>query len=371
MMPSAASVAPFPWARLPRVSRQALAARRDLIDRALRAVDPSRVNAALQDLLGDDAQLGAAELVERSPEERAARGTLEGVAIDFPGHGLHVFVRPEPELWRACVARLLEQEFELGWADTGIDAALRGAGAALVLEVARRVSRAEAPSLSNDADVRGAHALEGALTLRLGEKPYRCDLSVEISAPGRGAAVRPPPRLAQLGAARVAVPWVAAVSCAPVQALEQLEPGDVWIPGAQSWVAAELGANGGVLAPPNTSCGIPIRVVSGRTVLGAQLVGLPEEAEVSMSQNTGDLDSLEDIVGQTPLVVRLELGVLELSAAEWAALRPGDVVQSGRRIADPVVLRAAGQEIARGELVDIEGEIGVRITHVGAARGGP
>jgi flagellar motor switch/type III secretory pathway protein FliN len=47
------------------------------------------------------------------------------------------------------------------------------------------------------------------------------------------------------------------------------------------------------------------------------------------------------------------------------------VVQSGRRLEDPVILRAGGREIARGELVDIEGELGVRITHVGVARVSP
>ena len=76
---------------------------------------------------------------------------------------------------------------------------------------------------------------------------------------------------------------------------------------------------------------------------------------------------LEQIVGETPLCVRLEVGALEMSAAEWAALRPGDVVQSGRRLDDPVILRAGGREIARGELVDVEGELGVRITQVGSA----
>jgi len=82
-----------------------------------------------------------------------------------------------------------------------------------------------------------------------------------------------------------------------------------------------------------------------------------------MSQEESELTQ---IVGETPLCVRVELGSLEMSAAEWAALRPGDVVQCGRRIDEPVVLRAGGREIARGELVDIDGEIGVRITAVGS-----
>jgi type III secretion protein Q len=123
-----------------------------------------------------------------------------------------------------------------------------------------------------------------------------------------------------------------------------------------------------VLAAPGAERGLPVRVSSGRIVLGPSLVRVHEELESTMSHQESEL---EQIVGDTPLVVRLEVGALEMTAAEWAALRPGDVVQSGRRVEDPVILRAGGREIARGELVDIEGEVGVRITQVVAARVSP
>jgi flagellar motor switch/type III secretory pathway protein FliN len=37
------------------------------------------------------------------------------------------------------------------------------------------------------------------------------------------------------------------------------------------------------------------------------------------------------------------------------------VIETRHRIAEPVVLRIAGREVARGELVNIEGELGVRV----------
>jgi flagellar motor switch/type III secretory pathway protein FliN len=67
---------------------------------------------------------------------------------------------------------------------------------------------------------------------------------------------------------------------------------------------------------------------------------------------------------ESPVVVRVEVGAVTLSAREWAELGPGDVIETGRRIADPVVLRVAGREVARGELVNLEGELGVRIREV-------
>jgi flagellar motor switch/type III secretory pathway protein FliN len=36
-------------------------------------------------------------------------------------------------------------------------------------------------------------------------------------------------------------------------------------------------------------------------------------------------------------------------------------VALGRRIGDPVVLRVGGVAVARGDLVEIDGEVGVRI----------
>ncbi len=72
-----------------------------------------------------------------------------------------------------------------------------------------------------------------------------------------------------------------------------------------------------------------------------------------------------DAALDAPLVVRVELGVVTMTAREWARLRPGDVIETGRRIAEPVVLRIAGRAVAKGELVDIEGELGVRIRELG------
>lgn len=73
-------------------------------------------------------------------------------------------------------------------------------------------------------------------------------------------------------------------------------------------------------------------------------------------------------VEDAPLVVRVEVGTARLSAREWSAVSEGDVLTLDRRLADPVSLRVGGVEIARGELVDVDGELGVRVTSL--LRGG-
>jgi flagellar motor switch protein FliM len=50
-----------------------------------------------------------------------------------------------------------------------------------------------------------------------------------------------------------------------------------------------------------------------------------------------------------------------MTAREWASVAVGDTVSLARPLAEPVTLRVGGVEVAKGELVDIEGEMGVRI----------
>jgi len=359
------NVRAFPWDKLPFVERAALAAWRELLCRVTSSIDLSRLSIAIGQLLGEDAEIAGVVLDQRRRSEPTSPSLLDAHTLQFRASGLRVTLWPEPDLSRACVARLLGQGFELGWADTGIDAALRGAGAALALEVARRAAREEAPELVSDAATDASWSSVGHATLRLGGKPYKVELCAEALDLGRPvAASRRPACLSRLGAAPIRVPWVVAVALSTVADVEGLGVGDVWVPGEAAWLGGGAPApyELGLLAAPHSERGLPIRASGGRIVLGAEAVRVHEEP-MTMSQEESELTQ---IVGETPVVVRLELGALEMSAAEWAGLRPGDVVQCGRRLDEPVVLRAAGREIARGELVDIEGELGVRITMVGS-----
>jgi type III secretion system YscQ/HrcQ family protein len=62
--------------------------------------------------------------------------------------------------------------------------------------------------------------------------------------------------------------------------------------------------------------------------------------------------------------VVVEHGRLSLSAAQVLDLEPGDVLALARPLLAAVDLRVGDRLIARGELVDVEGEAGVRLTEV-------
>ena len=80
-----------------------------------------------------------------------------------------------------------------------------------------------------------------------------------------------------------------------------------------------------------------------------------------MSETSETSETLRDIALEAPVVVRVEVASVTLTARQWGALRPGDVLETGLRLSEPVVLRVAGREVARGELVSIDGELGVRV----------
>ncbi len=77
--------------------------------------------------------------------------------------------------------------------------------------------------------------------------------------------------------------------------------------------------------------------------------------------DTDTVQSLADV----EVEVAIELARLEMPIAELAALAPGAVVTTGRLVGERVALRAGDRVIAWGELVDVEGEVGVRLTEVG------
>ena len=69
-------------------------------------------------------------------------------------------------------------------------------------------------------------------------------------------------------------------------------------------------------------------------------------------------------LGDLAVTLTVELGRVNLPIARLAELRPGDVVELGRLPGDSVDLTSNGRLVARGELVQVDTELAVRVTHV-------
>lgn len=72
------------------------------------------------------------------------------------------------------------------------------------------------------------------------------------------------------------------------------------------------------------------------------------------------------LAGDAPVELTVELARFTLTLEELARVRPGEVLATGRRIGERIALRAGERTVALCELVEIEGEVGVRVLKLGA-----
>lgn len=88
------------------------------------------------------------------------------------------------------------------------------------------------------------------------------------------------------------------------------------------------------------------------------------EARPGAAQDPGeDLGPLRDV----PVELAVEIGRTRMTIGETLELRPGSVVSLDRLAGEPVDLLVNGKRIARGEVVAIDEEFGLRLTDVVSA----
>ena len=141
----------------------------------------------------------------------------------------------------------------------------------------------------------------------------------------------------------------------PLSSLRDLRPNDVILLD-ESWVGGELNQ---------------ILVMAGRlgvlaSISGRQAIILEEPGAIMEELDEDGLDEGME-AGSEPgfcdLPVRLhfDLGERQLTLSELMSIGPGYVFDLGREIRRAVIIRANGKPIGEGELVDIDGQIGVVI----------
>lgn len=73
-------------------------------------------------------------------------------------------------------------------------------------------------------------------------------------------------------------------------------------------------------------------------------------------------DTIVADVSHIPISISIELCRTQLSLWELGGLKSGDVIELNKRPTELIDLLVAGKVIGRGELVDVDGELGVRIS---------
>ncbi|MEM7674607.1 MAG: type III secretion system cytoplasmic ring protein SctQ [Myxococcota bacterium] len=93
---------------------------------------------------------------------------------------------------------------------------------------------------------------------------------------------------------------------------------------------------------------------------GAEPDAVGPSEEVNFDDANGIVES-EALLGDVPVNAVVELGRVQLTADEVIRLSTGHIMELGRSPAEPVDLVVNGRLLAKGELVEIEGSLGVKI----------
>jgi flagellar motor switch/type III secretory pathway protein FliN len=389
---AAPAIRAFPWSAVARLSRDDVASLRDV--RGWLGAEGRRAGwaEAVREVVG--ASIGVRIEGVRAATRPQMAGALAVVLLrnDRGPSPEPLLLEVDAALATTVLAKVLRRRPPKAVAPSwNVPQAIAGAFAALVVAVARRAPRGEAMVVREAglaASLRGPSG-EAApdrwaglgrdwasvdLTVTLDGEPFAARLVARRSRMRAGRGAFDARALESLGTMPLSIPIVACVATSAREEIEALVPGDVFLPG--SWPLSLPGkaetaetserhpvrVRGSVLlaAPGEASRGV--RAVfgdAGRLVLSGEIEPLAAaEADMGDGEETA---SIQSAVGDVPVVVRVEIGEARMLAREWAALRPGDVVTVGTRVGEAVVLRVGGVPVARGQLVEVDGEVGVRI----------
>lgn len=215
------------------------------------------------------------------------------------------------------------------------------------------------------AEARGEARVRWPLELLVGET--RGPASLWLPARPEGAVARRAPEWARR--LPVAISAVAGHAVLPARELATLRNGDVILPDRLDVAPGEEGLRGEVeLCASGAPLGVRATVSGGTITCGTAsdpATSGPTKAR-GEERDVSDGDDELSKMGDTPVTLSLEVARFELPLAEAAALCPGEVLSTGRPLGGEVVLRAGDRVVATGELVDVDGEIGVRIRRASA-----
>ncbi|HEU0032893.1 MAG TPA: FliM/FliN family flagellar motor switch protein [Kofleriaceae bacterium] len=316
-MPARApNFSPYPFERLRRLSRRE-AAFESAVARHLAAATTVPNATKLADLVRGPvhARLVGTTRLARDPSAALAEVRRDGLAIAVTGAPLAV---------RQLAQRLLGGPDELAAPRplTAIEHAIWALVVAAALEDLGIAGEVHATAAAPPADAIGVELAIDLAGLPLAATLW-CPRELELRAPPR----RPVPRWT------FDIPVVVARCALPRDAIGRLAVRDV--------ITVER----------------TLELEIGDSVV--RLAAAPSAVEATVA--TGYVRRAMAPPDDAHLELTVQLGTTRIGLAQLAELAVGQVVSLGRPLAGPFEIRAAGRLLGQGELVDVDGELGVRI----------
>jgi len=328
---------PFPFDRLPRLSRRDASIESTLA----RWIAPRRLGAKVAALAGGPVRVRLAGVTSNVTDPHAAVAELR-----YGGTSIRLSASSRPV--RALAQRLLSGPAELDaprpltvvehaiWA-LAIAAALADLGVSAEVWPLAGAGRAADGAAAGEGEGEGDGDGNGSITAAF-------DLVLPV---GLGS-----------------LPMTVTASFAPDILLRTPPPGQL-----RGWVDLPI-VVGRCALPRASVAGLAVRDVITleprlELIVGAGAIGLfaapgAVEARVATEYVPRDM-ALLDVAS---FEVTVQLGTTRLSLRQLGELAIGQIVPLGRPLAGPYEIRAAGRVVGQGELVDIDGELGVRIVSI-------
>lgn len=142
----------------------------------------------------------------------------------------------------------------------------------------------------------------------------------------------------------------------PAAALQQLGAGDIILPDVTRFDTQGVGR-------------VPLGGVQAQVRYAAPglFTILTMETQLNYDSEDEAGGAEEAALDQLPLAISFELGTLQLSLGQLRTLASGAVLQLSQGSADSIAIVCGGRHLGRGEAVDVDGRLGVRITSWSAA----
>ncbi|HEY8077776.1 MAG TPA: hypothetical protein VIF62_26805, partial [Labilithrix sp.] len=319
-----AEIRPFPFGSFEALSRADADATARLHRIARTYVRTEKIADAIAALVDDPVRI----VLKRARRTDPARGDDDAVGVVLAPageRGARVLVELDGVLAATLAARAMKQKApRITDAARTASPAIAGAAAAVLAAALRRahaddsvrvVSAGPAAALARDLLAAEPHATTAWLTVVVGADAFSARVTVPDSAESRAApAALTEDALLAMGDLPIALPLVGAFAVASHADVAALAAGDAFVPA--SFLSAEAdGALAGrvALVAPSSEAAIGADLApDGRLVVRGSETHSWDAPMSNDSSRT--VQALED----APVVVRVELGVVEMKAREWA-----------------------------------------------------
>lgn len=385
-------IAAFPWHSLPKLTAGEIEARRRAAARLRGPLDLPRFSNALAELLG--AEVSVRRTIEGGGGHRPSGvGVLVGFGAEDARARFLLEVEPTlaVTLTRMALGQRAPRIVDTARADVS---ELAGATAAVVHAALRRTPSPVPPRIvaAGPAGALAADLANADRSAQLHRVPLVIAVGPDRYDAGAWILDLPSPADASLaiadalGQAPLELSLVVATAQVSREDLALLEPGDALLFDAPTLTRGEGDALRGdaTLLAPASEIGISARLADGDTLVvrktthvswdaprppasgGAIEEPMPEDVSKTSGRSPASSEAnasqaFAAAIDDAPVVVRVELGAVQMSARAWSNLSEGDVISLGRKVGAPALLRVGGVEVARGELVLVDGEYAVRI----------